>query len=113
MGLSPNLCHLMLSPGRQCQNWMKFHVGQPVGVTNLLDVEWWGRAPHIWCRECCKYDRSVRAKETPRRNVFPLHSSQETRYRQEVSITHSIKGLGGKTKLLNGEEHPKTYIRGG
>ena len=50
VGLSPNLCHLMLSPGRQRQNWMKFHVGQPVGVTDLLDVGWWGRAPHICVR---------------------------------------------------------------
>ena len=113
VGLSPNLWHLTLSPGRQCQNWMKFHVGQPAGVTNLLDVGGWGRAPHIWCQECCECDRSVRAKETHQRSGFSLHSSQETRYRQEVSIAHSIKGLGGKMKLLNREGHPKKYIRGG
>ena len=112
VGLGPNLWHLMLSSGRQCQNWMKFHVGQPAGVTDLLDVGRWGRAPHIWCQECCECDRSVRAKETHQRSGFSLHSSQETRYRQEVSLTHSIKGSGGKMKLLNGEGHPKKYVRG-
>ena len=70
------------------------------------------KTTHIWCQKCCKYARSVREKETHRRSGFFLTQFPRTRYRQEVIIAHDNKGLGWSMKLLKGEGHCKTYVRG-
>lgn len=55
-----NLWDLMLSPVRQCQNWVKLYDMQLVSQNCLV----WAKLHTIWCQKFCECGTRVRVKET-------------------------------------------------